>query len=253
MDQSEFLRQCKDLVEYARAKDSKLSKTEVRDYFSEMNLKEEQLDSVYSYLAEHNVEIRGVSSVKEQTLTETDSLYLKLYKKELRNLPTRTKEEIEAFYRALGDGDECMIHKVIECHLKRVITLAEKYKNRGVLLEDLIQEGNLELISCANHLLGKKNISSYQKEIDRAVKARLISLVDEAMEGMGVENTILAKTNLLHEATKVLAEENGTVADIHELAQYTKMSEEEIKNIIELSLDEIKLGECKHDHEEDLV
>lgn len=248
MEQSEFLEQLKELLEYAKGKESKLTKTEIKDYFIEMKLTEEQLQLVYTYLVEHNVEIKGFSNKKEEHFTEADSAYLKLYRKEINQLPMRTKEELEDIYESLLKGDETIRNVAIESHLKRVVTLAAKYKNRGVLLEDLIQEGNLELISCINGLLSNKNVKSCKKEIDRAVKVRMIFLVDEAMEDMGMENTILAKTNLIHEATKVLAEEMGTVATIHELSEYTKMSESEIKDIIDLSLEEIKLGECSHEH-----
>ncbi len=48
----------------------------------------------------------------------------------------------------LRRGEEEVISSVIEAHLHRVMQLADKYRGRGVPVEDLIQEGNLELTSC---------------------------------------------------------------------------------------------------------
>ena len=160
-------------------------------------------------------------------------------------------------YKKLSAGDEAVKTIVVESHLKRVVTLASKYKNRGVLLEDLIQEGNIALIEAVERLCGMTEMvsengksSSVKKEIDRAVRAHLIELVDEIQAENGWENTIVAKTNLIHEATKVLAEDLGRIANIHELAEYTKMAEEEIAEFAELSLDKIEIGACSHEHHE---
>lgn len=248
MKEQDFLTQLKDLRDYAGTKENHLSKKEIKEYFGEMDLTKEQLDQIIKYLSEHNIEVGGQKRKTEQISSE-DSAYLKIYRQEINQLPKRDAEELNAIYARLKNGEEDVVEAAIEAHLHRVVTLANKYRSRGVLLEDLIQEGNLELIMCIHSLLGNTEIEEHRKEIERQVKARMIELVDEAMASEGVENTILAKTNLIHEATKALAEEMGELADIHELAEYTKMTEEEIMEIIELSLDEMKIGECKHHHE----
>ena len=139
-------------------------------------------------------------------------------------------------------GEAEVSHRVVESHLQRVVTLATKYKNRGVPLEDLIQEGNLSLLLAVEELCGNSEVLDVKKELDRYVKSRMIELADEQMASKGMENTIVAKTNLIHEATKVLAEEWGRLATLEELADYTKMPEEEISMYVDLALDEIHIG-----------
>ena len=146
----------------------------------------------------------------------------------LKQLEAQTKAEVS--------------HRVVESHLQRVVTLATKYKNRGVPLEDLIQEGNLSLLLAVEELCGNSEVLDVKKELDRYVKSRMIELADEQMASKGMENTIVAKTNLIHEATKVLAEEWGRLATLEELADYTKMPEEEISMYVDLALDEIHIG-----------
>ena len=51
------------------------------------------------------------------------------------------------------------------------------------------------------------------------------------------EDAVLAKTNLLHEAAKYMTEELGRVPTVQELSDYTKISKEEISNIMGLSED----------------
>lgn len=257
-DQNEFMKQMLELVDLAKAKESRITKKEVDDFCSDLELTAPQLKLVYEFLDEHNIEVKGHSGKKRKAvgtngdfdtvegdspdLNTEDSKYLHIYRRELRGLREYMPEEKEALYESLLSGDESVIHAVIESHLKRVVTLAGKYKNRGVPLEDLIQEGNLTLITTADMICGNGNIKDVKKELDRSIRGRMIELADSQIESRGMENTILAKTNLIHEATKILAEEWGRLATVTELAEYTKMTEDEIRMYVELSQDEIKVG-----------
>lgn len=264
-DQNEFMKQMLDLVDFAKAKESRVTKKEVAEFCHEWQLSETQLKLVYDFLDEHNVEVSGystrcagakdrqtddgksggkrvVSEGRDPSLNTEDSKYLSVYRRELRELREFSEEERNALYERLLAGDESAVNSVIETHLKRVVTLAGKYKNRGVPLEDLIQEGNLALIMTVDMLCGNSSVSNVKKELDRAVRARMIELADSQLESKGLENTIVSKTNLIHEASKVFAEEWGRLATISELAEYTKMTEEEIQTYVELSLEEIKVG-----------
>ena len=76
-----------------------------------------------------------------------------------------------------------------------------------------------------------------------AVEVKLEAYVREAMEGffqqeestVYQEKLLLAKVNFIHEAQKLLAEENFTIPTIQELADYTRMPEEEVRAVLSLS------------------
>ena len=55
------------------------------------------------------------------------------------------REELE-FSRRARSGDLVARRRLIECNLRLVISIAKKYRGRGVSFEDLIQEGNAGLI-----------------------------------------------------------------------------------------------------------
>lgn len=249
-DQNEFMRQMLDLVELARTNENRISKEQVDDFCQDMKLQKSQLELVYEFLEEHHIEVQGVTAKenfeakegKNPSLSTKDSQYLTVYRRELRELEPCSDEERQLLYERLLAGEAEVSHRVVESHLQRVVTLAAKYRNRGVPLEDLIQEGNLSLLLAVEELCGNTEVLDVKKELDRYVKARLIELADEQMASKGMENTIVAKTNLIHEATKVLAEEWGRLATLEELADYTKMPEEEISMYVDLALEEIHIG-----------
>lgn len=246
MEQKEFLRHIEGLVDYARTKDNQLTKEEVADYCSELSLTGQQFELLYAYLKENRVDVVGykgqASEPADAKSGAKDSKYLTVYRRELRGLPEYSEEERERLFERLRAGDESVIGTVIEAHLKRVVTLAGKYRGRGVLLEDLIQEGNLELTSCVTMLCGNQEVVDLKKAIDHAVRSRLIELVDEELSDSDSVSTVLARVNLLMEATRTLAEEYGRIATIEELAEFSHMDVDEIRMYVELSRNAIEIG-----------
>ena len=97
-------------------------------------------------------------------------------------------------------------------------------------------------MTCVSMLCGNREVVDFKKAIDHAVRSRLIELVDEELAGSDSENSILARVNLLLEATRVLAEENGRIATVEELSEFTRMDREEIEMYVELSRGKIELG-----------
>ncbi len=55
-------------------------------------------------------------------------------------------QEEKDLSRRAREGDMAARRQLIECNLRLVISIAKKYRGRGVLFEDLIQEGNAGLI-----------------------------------------------------------------------------------------------------------
>jgi len=71
---------------------------------------------------------------------------LDTYLEEIRNFPLLDEEEETELARRVQAGDEEARKKMIESNLRLVVHLAKHYQNRGLPIEDLIEEGNLGLI-----------------------------------------------------------------------------------------------------------
>ena len=69
-----------------------------------------------------------------------------LYLSEIGISPLLTADEEKSFARRALSGDEAARQRMIESNLRLVVSIARRYRNRGLALLDLIEEGNLGLI-----------------------------------------------------------------------------------------------------------
>ena len=72
-----------------------------------------------------------------------------LYLRELHGIPRLSAEEEQACAYLAAQGDAAARQRLIQSNLRFVIMVAKRYQNRGVPLEDLVNEGNIGLIHAA--------------------------------------------------------------------------------------------------------
>lgn len=88
---------------------------------------------------------------KPNKVASRDLNAMQLYLKEIEYSTLLTAEEEVKYSRLALQGDEKSREKMIVCNLRLVVKIARRYMGRGLLLPDLIEEGNLGLI----HAVGK--------------------------------------------------------------------------------------------------
>lgn len=84
------------------------------------------------------------------------------YFREIDKIPILTGDEEITLIRCIRRGDRAAFEKLVKSNLKFVVKIALQYRNYGLPLEDLINEGNFGLIKAIDHFdetLGFKFIS----------------------------------------------------------------------------------------------
>ncbi len=154
-----------------------IDKDDFYDCLDEFSLKESTIKKIKDILIKNNFKIINHDEVivedindvleDEEDISNNEKTFssekanddLRQYFKNIgTNKLLTPKEEIEIAKR-IKNGDENAKNELIEANTRLVISIAKRYVNRGVPLQDLIQEGNLGLIRAAekfDYKLGNK-------------------------------------------------------------------------------------------------
>ena len=71
---------------------------------------------------------------------------IKVYLKEIKDIPLLTAQEEVDLARLIQKGDKKAREHMIKANLRLVISIAKRYTNLGIALSDLIEEGNIGLM-----------------------------------------------------------------------------------------------------------
>ena len=161
----------------------------------------------------------------------------------LNDIGTRlllSAEEEQRMAMQIKAGDEHARGQFVEANLKLVVSIAKRYQGRGLVLEDLIQEGNLGLLRAVekfDHTRGYK-FSTYafwwiRQAITRAIadQGRTIRLPVHLGD----------KLNRLKGISLRLQQELGRQPTADELAEHMGSSAEKVQELLTVSLEPVSL------------
>ena len=203
-----------------------------------------------------------------------DDIY-QMYLEEIGGLSACTPKEEQELLARIRGGEESARARLLEGTLGFITELARGYQDRGLPLLDLVQEANLALMMAVNEAAvgmeleagGGAAAGMMPEGTDSAaagmapdpaegaqaltpfralVKAQVIQALEAALEeqkvSVQVGEELLARVNVLQEVSRRMAEELGREATVAELAEKMKMTEDEIKDIMKLTLDAMSVS-----------
>ena len=222
-----------------------VSKEQVQEAFAPLGLVEEQLSLVYDYLEKHKIGI-GEPVDADDYLTEEEKNYLEMYLEDLSAMPTYSAGETEAITLSAMAGDTDAQRKLTEIYLPQVVDLAKLYSGQGVLIEDLIGEGNVAVAVGVSMLGCLENAAEAQGMLGKMVMDAMEDYIAENAEESKKDKRIEAKVNKVAEAAKSLAEDLGRKVTAEELAAETGMSLKAIQDAMRMSgfkIEDLEKGE----------
>ena len=168
--------------------------------------------------------------------------FYQMYLEELDQIDELEKEEEEKLLALLFNGDLSVRERLIEGNLKRALAYAKEYEDQGIGLNDLIQEASMALTAAVGGFSG----GDFQKFLEQEVRKALEAALKEQKMEQNIEEEITARANVLQQVSSVLAKELGREATVKELAEKMKMTEDEIKDIMKITLDAVNVSQAEH-------
>lgn len=169
---------------------------------------------------------------------EQDS-FENVYLEELAAIEPCSEEETRQLIAKIRNGDAKARERLIEGNLKKALFFVQDYINQGVPLSDLIQEASMELM-----LLTDEGFEgSFETLLESRIRVRLEEVVKEQKSEADIEKEMLARVNVLQEVSKTMAEQLGREATLAELAERMKMTEDEVREIMKVTMDALSMSE----------
>jgi RNA polymerase primary sigma factor len=169
-----------------------------------------------------------------------DSTVLSMYMKELNKLPLISHEEEVELFKKIKKGDKRARNKMIESNLRFVVKIAKKYQNQGLPLADLINEGNIGLMTA----LDKFDVEKGYHFISYAVwwiRQSIMKAINEKSRAVRLPLNRSNELLQIQKAQKTLVHLNGEEPTVEMLAKETNLDTEIVKTLVSVSKDMVSL------------
>ena len=165
---------------------------------------------------------------------------LRQYLREIGKTPLLTPDEEQELARRVSEGDEDAIVRMADSNLRLVVSIAKHYRDRGLPLQDLIQEGNLGLLKAIekfDYTRGYK-FSTYATWWIRQAISR--SIADNART-IRVPVHMVETINRIRRESRQLQQELGREATETELAEASGLTVEKLREVLKITPDPVSL------------
>ncbi|MCR4989471.1 MAG: hypothetical protein K6A38_01220 [Lachnospiraceae bacterium] len=233
-DEIRFAEILEDIKYVARASGGYIKEDEVTEAFEELDLSKEQFSMVFDYLKKNNIGI-GEPLTDDDMLSGEERNLLEEYKAELDGILAISESEKEAYSISAMAGDEDAKQKLMFYFLPKVVEISKLYSSQGVLLEDLIGEGNLALTEGLNMLDAIEKPDEIEGMLIKLVMDAMESIISDTVNENTADSKIVKKVNEVADAAKKLSEELGRKVTVTELSEESGLSVKKINEAIRLS------------------
>lgn len=166
--------------------------------------------------------------IPEMDATAVSSV--KLYMKEAGSYALLTKEEEEKLARAFAAGDMFAREALVNHNLRLVISIAKHYMGRGLVLLDLIQEGNCGLMRAVDKFEVEKGFR-FSTYATFWIKQAISRAIMEQSRNIRMPVYTIEMMSKVKKAERDLEQRFGREARIEEIAKYLDMKVEKVKEI----------------------
>jgi RNA polymerase primary sigma factor len=163
-----------------------------------------------------------------QKVTNREAPGLDKYLHDISRVDMITPDEEVELSKRIQMGDNDALEKLTKANLRFVVSVAKQYQNRGLSLQDLINEGNLGLLKAAkrfDHTKGFKFISYAVWWIRQTIHQALA-------ENSRLVRLPVNKINAIHkisQATSRLEQQYGREPTAEEISEMTKITESDVR------------------------
>jgi RNA polymerase primary sigma factor len=177
--------------------------------------------------------------MKADKFFEDDNV-LAIYLNEINRIPLLSREDEEKYAALAAQGDKNAREILIKSNLRFVVNVAKKYRNKGLPIADLINEGNLGLINA----IEKYDVSRGYHFISYAVwwiRQAILKAIGEKSKMIRLPLNRFGELVQIEKARKVMFETLGREPDAAEIAEKVNMDRKDVAELLSISREYVSL------------
>ena len=267
--QEQFLKTLESLKTLAKSRKNTLNYDEILNAFSGIELTEDKMDMILEYLEKNHIDILQGKSPDEMPddsllldseddilLTDNEEIEIisdvdvlegvstedpvRMYLKEIGNVPLLSGDEEVELARRVEEGDEEAKKKLTEANLRLVVSIAKRYVGRGMPFLDLIQEGNMGLMKAVDKFDYTKGykFSTYATWWIRQAITRGIADTGRTIR---VPVHMVETINKTLRMTRTLLQDLGREPTPEEVAERLNVPVSRVREVLKISRDPVSL------------
>jgi RNA polymerase primary sigma factor len=166
-----------------------------------------------------------------RSITIRESHSLEKYLQEIGKVSLLTPEEEESITKKIKHGDKEALQQLTMANLRFVVSVAKQYQNLGLSLSDLINEGNLGLITAASRYDESKGFKFISYAVWWIRQAILQALAEDSRLVRLPLNKVSLKNKIIREYN-VLEQKFEREPSVAELAQHLRLKRNVVEDIL---------------------
>lgn len=232
--ETEFTNILSGLTKRGLDNDHFLTEEEVQLAFADMKLDDAQFEMVYDYLKKNHI---GVGEpLKDSDYLDSDDIdYLKMYLDDIESLSGFSEGERQAASISAMAGDTDAQSRLIGMYLNDVVDIAKLYAGQGVLIEDLIGEGNVALSIGVTMLGALESADEVPGMLTKMIMDAMEDHIKQVLDMRESDDKILKKVNKVTDKARELSEELERKVTIDELVSESGLSRKSVEDAIRIS------------------
>lgn len=239
-----FRKELAELVRLGKSQGNQLSKEQVKEAFPDSGIDESKIDFIYEYLKQNKIAVEEAFD-PEEAMSAEDKDFLAMFMEELEALPKVSEEEKQKIILSAMSDDREAVNRLLEIFLPKVVEIAKLYAGQGVLMEDLIGEGNVALAAAASMTGCVDKPEEAEGFFAGMIMDAMEVLVSLEADEKEIDDKILEQVNRVAEAAEELYKELRRKVTPEELAAETDLTVGEIEEAFRLSGEQIDTIEFK--------
>lgn len=238
LNQTNFAQILEALRDIARLQGNMLTSGQVSEAFEEWQLDDGKLALIHNYFRSNHIGIDEPGDA-EENLSGEDAGFLEMYLMELKELPPVSDGEKRAVMMSALAGDGDAQAKLVEIFLPQVVEISRLYAGQGVLVEDLIGEGNVAVTTAVTMLECVEGIDEVEGFIGKMIMDAMEEAISDDSDNRQTDENVLGRVNEVNDKAKEMYENLLRKVTIKEVADELGIMEEEVREAVKFSADSI--------------